>query len=59
MTKTVVMVHGVNCGGWCFEPFREVFEARGYDCHTPDLIGHGADKADGIASLATVGIIVR
>ena len=56
MTKTVVMVHGVNCGGWCFEPFREVFEARGYDCHTPDLIGHGADKADGIAKLTGVGI---
>lgn len=56
MTKTIVMVHGVNCGGWCFEPFRSVFEARGYVCHTPDLIGHGADKADGIAKLTGVGI---
>ncbi|GFO82785.1 MAG: alpha/beta hydrolase [Methyloceanibacter sp.] len=56
MTKTVVMVHGVNCGGWCFEPFRGVFEARGYVCHTPDLIGHGTDKADGIAKLTGVGI---
>jgi len=56
MTKTIVMVHGVNCGGWCFEPFRAVFEARGYACHTPDLIGHGADKTDGIEKLTGVGI---
>lgn len=56
MSKTIVMVHGVNCGGWCFEPFRAVFEARGYACHTPDLIGHGADKTNAIERLAGVGI---
>ena len=57
MTKTIVIVHGVNCGGWCFQPFRAVFEARGYACHTPDLIGHGADKTDGIEKLTGVGIV--
>lgn len=56
MTKTIVMIHGVNCGGWCFEPFRAVFEANGYACYTPDLIGHGADKTGGIAKLTGVGI---
>ncbi|ODR94923.1 hypothetical protein AUC70_03825 [Methyloceanibacter stevinii] len=56
MAETIVMVHGVNCGGWCFEPFRAVFEARGFECLTPDLIGHGADKTDGIEKLTGVGI---
>lgn len=56
MADTIVMVHGVNCGGWCFDPFRAVFEARGFECLTPDLIGHGADKANGIQKLTGVGI---
>ena len=50
------MVHGVNCGGWCFETFETVFKARGYECFAPDLVGHGADKANGIENLAGVGI---
>jgi len=41
MSKTIVMVHGANCGGWCFDDFRKVFEARGFTCHAPDLIGQG------------------
>lgn len=56
MTDTIVMVHGVNCGGWCFDLFRAVFEARGFDCLAPDLIGHGADKTDGIEKLTSIGI---
>ncbi len=56
MAETIVMVHGVNCGGWCFEPFRAVFEARGFACLAPDLIGHGADKADGTSKLTGIGI---
>lgn len=56
MTKTVVMIHGANCGGWCFEKFVPVFEARGFACHRPDLIGHGADKADAMTVLARVGM---
>lgn len=56
MTKTIVLVHGANCGGWCFERFVKVFEARGFVCHAPDLIGHGADKAGGIGKLTLVGM---
>jgi pimeloyl-ACP methyl ester carboxylesterase len=56
MSKTIVMVHGSNCGGWCFDSFRKVFEARGFTCHAPDLIGHGADKATGKGTLASVGM---
>jgi non-heme chloroperoxidase len=56
MGKDIVMLHGANCGGWCFGKFRNVFEARGWTCHTPDLIGHGAHKADAKTSLAGVGM---
>jgi pimeloyl-ACP methyl ester carboxylesterase len=56
MAKDIVMLHGANCGGWCFDDFRKVFEARGFACHAPDLIGHGADKADAKTVLVGVGI---
>jgi non-heme chloroperoxidase len=56
MSKTIVMVHGANCGGWCFDEFRKVFEADGFTCHAPDLIGHGARKEEGKASLAKFGM---
>ena len=42
MPKDIVMLHGANAGGWCFERFRTVFESLGWTCHMPDLIGHGA-----------------
>lgn len=46
MAKDIVMLHGANEGGWCFDQFRKVFEGLGWTCHAPDLIGHGlnADK---------------
>jgi pimeloyl-ACP methyl ester carboxylesterase len=56
MSKTIVMVHGANCGGWCFDEFRKVFEARGFTCHAPDLIGHGAEKETGRGALASFGM---
>lgn len=56
MGKTIVMVHGANCGGWCFDEFRKVFATRGFTCHAPDLIGHGADKETGRGTLASVGM---
>lgn len=56
MGKHIVMVHGANCGGWCFDGFREVFEARGFTCHAPDLVGHGADKATAKGTLPSVGM---
>ena len=43
MAKDIVMLHGANAGGWCFERFRAVFEDLGWTCHAPDLIGHGND----------------
>jgi pimeloyl-ACP methyl ester carboxylesterase len=53
--KDIVMLHGANCGAWCFERFRPVFESRGWNCLTPDLIGHGA-RANGADQLIGVGM---
>lgn len=56
MSQDIVMVHGANCGGWCFEQFRAAFEDRGWSCHTPDPIGHGGDRRSAEARLIGVGI---
>ncbi|MGV1013626.1 MAG: alpha/beta hydrolase [Methyloceanibacter sp.] len=56
MAKDIVMLHGANAGGWCFDEFRQVFEGLGWTCHTPDLIGHGRHKEDAAKVLADVGI---
>ena len=54
--KDIVMVHGASEGGWCFDQFRAVFEARGWTVRTPDLIGHGRDAADAKTKLVGIGL---
>jgi pimeloyl-ACP methyl ester carboxylesterase len=56
MSKDIVMLHGANAGGWCFDRFRAVFEGKGFTCHAPNLIGHGKDKANAATVLKGVGI---
>ena len=56
MPKDILMLHGANAGGWCFERFRTVFESLGWTCHMPDLIGHGDDAAANQAKIAGVGM---
>ena len=56
MAKGIVMLHGANAGGWCFERFRTVFESLGWTCHTPDLIGHGNATTANPAKIAGVGM---
>ena len=43
----VVMIHGAFSGGWSFDDFAPVFGAKGWEVRTPDLMFHGADKAQG------------
>jgi pimeloyl-ACP methyl ester carboxylesterase len=40
----VVMIHGAFCGGWVFDAWREMFEAKGYRIHTPTLRWHDCGK---------------
>ena len=56
MGTDIVMLHGANCGGWCFDEFRKMFAARGFTCHAPDLIGHGAGKEAERDTLAALGM---
>jgi pimeloyl-ACP methyl ester carboxylesterase len=56
MAKNIVMIHGANEGGWCFERFKAVFEGLGFDCQAPDLIGHGERATDGGKTLVGVGM---
>jgi pimeloyl-ACP methyl ester carboxylesterase len=56
MAKHIVMVHGANEGGWCFDKFKGMFETLGWTCHAPDLIGHGSDAKDARTRLVGVGM---
>jgi non-heme chloroperoxidase len=56
MAKDIVMVHGANEGGWCFDKFKGVFETLGWTCHTPGLIGHGSDATDAKTRLVGIGM---
>jgi pimeloyl-ACP methyl ester carboxylesterase len=56
MTKDIVMIHGANEGGWCFDQCKAVFESLGFDCHAPDLVGHGTKATDGGKTLVGVGM---
>ena len=40
MARTVVLIHGAFCGGWCFQDYTPVLAARGFECRTPDLRFH-------------------
>ena len=56
MPKDIVMIHGANEGGWCFDKFKSVFQGLGWTCHAPDLVGHGTKTADAAKTLAGVGM---
>ena len=56
MAKDIVMIHGANEGGWCFDKFGAVFQSLGWTCHAPDLIGHGTRAADAAKTLIGVGM---
>lgn len=38
---SIVFVHGVCHGAWCFGNFMEYFSENGYECFALDLRGHG------------------
>jgi len=41
----VVMVHGGNHAGWCWETWAQFFAEAGYEVHVPDWYNHGASDA--------------
>ena len=55
-SKDIVMVHGANCGAWCFEKFREIFTHEGWIFHAPDLVGHGMSAGTNKDAVKGVGM---
>ncbi len=46
MAKTIVMIHGMWGGSWCWNNFKLFFEERGYRCLTPTLRHHEIGPKD-------------
>lgn len=46
MAGTIVMIHGMMCGAWCWEKYRGFFTDKGYRCHVPVLRYHDMDPRD-------------
>jgi pimeloyl-ACP methyl ester carboxylesterase len=46
MDKTIVMIHGMWGGDWCWDYYKPYFENMGYQCITPILKYHDMDPND-------------
>ena len=46
MAETVIMIHGMMVGGWCWEKYKGFFEEKGYICITPTLRFHDVDPIE-------------
>ena len=46
MTESIVMIHGMWGGSWCWDNYRAFFEKRGFRCHTPVLRHHDVRPQD-------------
>ncbi|MFO7883737.1 MAG: alpha/beta hydrolase [Desulfobacteraceae bacterium] len=46
MSKTILMIHGMWGGSWCWDRFKGYFENRGYTCIAPDLRHHDITPKD-------------
>ena len=56
MTKTLLMIHGVGCGGDVWDRMIPVFEADGWTCEAPTLFPGRRLKTNPPASLSELGI---
>lgn len=41
MNEHIVMIHGMTCGDWVWNAYKDYFHARGHRCITPNLRHHG------------------
>lgn len=46
MGETIFMIHGMWCGGWCWENFVEYFQRNGYSCIAHYLRHHTVQPSD-------------
>lgn len=58
MTETIVMIHGMWGGGWCWENYQKFFTKKGYHCIAPNLRFHDVDpKAPPDPRLGTTSLL--
>lgn len=46
MVQTIVMIHGMYAGAWYWENYKNFFEQKGFECHTPTLRFHDVATDD-------------
>ncbi len=52
------MIHGMWGGSWYWKNFKQYFEEKGYQCHTPDLRFHDIDpKKEPTPGLGTTSLL--
>ena len=56
MTKTLLMVHGIGCGGDVWDRMRPGFESGGWICEAPTLFPDKRVKTDPPADLPDLGL---
>ena len=56
MTKSLLMIHGVGCGGDTWDRMRAGFEAKGWTCHAPTMFPERRVKEHPPADLAELGL---
>lgn len=55
---TIVMIHGMCCGGWYWENFKKFFKKQGYRCLTPTLRFHDVEPdADPHPQIGTTSLL--
>jgi Lysophospholipase len=45
---SIIFVHGICHGAWCFENFMDFFSENGYECFALNLRGHGDNNRKGL-----------
>jgi pimeloyl-ACP methyl ester carboxylesterase len=55
MSKNLLMIHGVGCGGSVWNRMKLDFEAAGYTCHTPTLFADRRVRTSPPPSLSELG----
>nr|AEI30285.1 hydrolase alpha/beta hydrolase fold family [uncultured microorganism] len=58
MSKTIIFIHGMACGAWSWDGYKDFFEKKGYKCIVPDLRYHNSGPlAEPDPRLGTTGIL--
>lgn len=46
MGNTILMIHGMFCGAWCWEKYKSFFEVNGFNCIAYTLMYHDANPSE-------------